>query len=1484
MDESSQQALWASQVLVDCLREAGDDVSTGFAAAEYILSTSIDSYDYPRNSSNQFLPKLTIAAAARDDLEYKRLRDSLPEDQRWKLDSKVALLQGGGVVHHPSEAPGLGVDINGVVADPKWAMQEHDERCKSEWQAREAARDERRRLTNKAVRSFRSKYKPLDRVRSLLKRAGATPSELRSLDRTRHELNTDKISEQEFERQYEEVMERIHLRIDEECLRDPEAGFPDQYAISSLAAFAVDRRGVSHRASGPDGGQFVPTGQEGPESAGESHQSRSATTASGTPGDSGGGGSVQGGPIPTGGGVESADTGSNFQQVDTAGQDQGIAPGNQTTGAIPDRTTDPVKLASAEKFNRRLRRYIDHFRSNNDNETAEWLEEIQEHVIKVGIEAAYEALGEEKRADIGKIAYKGSGEHEEDSDNTRYIRKYLARAGLYFQATDPLPGVQTMASHPIPESERHKYKPGDIIPGNTTFNDKLEESKHLPGLESTEDLDVIMGAPTSHITQDVITNLDKRYGKGKWIIKSYGDEAFAGFGIFFPERVQQLKQNANDTILGVNRGLKQLGLELARDEAGKLTGFTDGTQVSPFQTRDNHPVPNLPDGWNPIAAQNYIRRLGLVARRAETHLLGPKLPRSAEENLYNKFGVSLYRLGGKIAGVLDNAGSQRKFGTPEFERYKSELSPAKQEEIDRAIEGVENPVPEGSIRFMAQPAFETVGSSDLNRALGMTWGNSEEGRVHVVVRNGIAKAIPYGTLDSKSDGFPVIFHNDETRAMEKAAEDAIASYPESERKEGAVYGTDVIRVKGGWKVVEGNAAVEGGSSSWLEHNPLVMDAYVSHLVGRDPAHVQFVRNLLRDRMTNTRNMVNQPPGGVKLSTENQPRKPAGTPEGGRWTKYGEIEDEINTLKHGRLEVNYVLYKSEDIKGSTKLDLPNYWQEDYHSCGFVAALTVARHLKLGASAQDVLKAVRPSINYGVDRYKLKAALEKLGVEAKYKKNLTVEKLRELVEAGTAVIVSVWPEGWYSDHWTVVQGFDDEGVHLTNFGTSTLEEFEAEWSDMDMRGQGGSKEGIVCTIPPAALSAAFASVDQRGVEHRGKGDPRGGQFVHRGEGEADVVGSSSGGRSTPTPQTPQTPQTPKLPAGGTPLEETDVPGEQPEDAGEAPTLTQAGAESYDGDYTPDDVALIEALISFYPQEQQDIARRMMYGKTAYFDPLRGGQEVSTLLSLEGGDRGVYKKSSDEPELSAYGIPQGTYYKREVAAGVVAHMLGFGDLVPVTVPRKSQDTYGSMQSFVDNAQTAYEHGTDEDSEFGSDEDVARAALFDYIIGSEDRHSNNWMISSSETLTSPPSERPSSSTPQGGDIPETGEASPVVEIPPEGVEGLQSDRSTNKMVLIDNSLSFPLKHRALNFVHTQILNRAIKKNLPMPDVSKMAGVWSQVEAALTQSGLEPEAIVRTKQRFEWATGGGAKTLGDLQNPFEAANRSGKTIRDHMEHYGLLY
>lgn len=165
------------------------------------------------------------------------------------------------------------------------------------------------------------------------------------------------------------------------------------------------------------------------------------------------------------------------------------------------------------------------------------------------------------------------------------------------------------------------------------------------------------------------------------------------------------------------------------------------------------------------------------------------------------------------------------------------------------------------------------------------------------------------------------------------------------------------------------------------------------------------------------------------------------------------------VRAGRFRATYSAHRRKRIDGPA-LRLSNYWQEDYHSCGFLAAFTVAEFLHPeGISAAEVLGAVRPEFNSGTSRSRVVRGLAGVGVQATYCDFLTVFHLRDAVQAGIPVIVSVFPEEWAGDHWTVVQGFSSKRVYLTNHYSMSLDWFNYEW--IDSWGDGATTgAGLVC----------------------------------------------------------------------------------------------------------------------------------------------------------------------------------------------------------------------------------------------------------------------------------------------------------------------------------------------------------------------------------------------------------------------------------------
>ena len=200
---------------------------------------------------------------------------------------------------------------------------------------------------------------------------------------------------------------------------------------------------------------------------------------------------------------------------------------------------------------------------------------------------------------------------------------------------------------------------------------------------------------------------------------------------------------------------------------------------------------------------------------------------------------------GKVVGIKHSGGDEYRFGT---ERYEKTIGGEARRWADAAANASHHEkgamLPEGS--FMAQPAFPAVGISDADRAAGKTWHEKNEGRVHLVTRpDGSVEVVPHSTW-LKGGNLPVVFEDDDTRAMAAAAKEAIEKIPHEARK-GQVYAPDVMKTADGYRVVELNAQGDHNGSGYLHDNHFTIDAYTSYLTGRQPAHVAFVRDLLAKR-------------------------------------------------------------------------------------------------------------------------------------------------------------------------------------------------------------------------------------------------------------------------------------------------------------------------------------------------------------------------------------------------------------------------------------------------------------------------------------------------------------------------------------------------------------------------------------------------------------------------------------------------------------
>lgn len=849
--------------------------------------------DYPRDSSNRFLDKYRIAEAARDGTKLEELRSSLPDSEQPKLDHAIYCLHNEGIIHHPSENPGLGINLDGVIANSEWAS--YDISFK-EWQERDSLRTSKleeiqnfrnqirnissitkideelveagpKRALTRIKSAFKSHSDRWDELEKELSRVTTSNSDIHRVQRIRHKgtvvVNREisaykRFSNEESEEastnlttQFQEVVDEIdNLRdqlddafedaaehayetLERECLLDCQPQEP----LASSVSLAFDESKIKRDASG----KFAT------KSGSKTSKTTKPIETGKDDGDSskrGGQGADASSPDSTSESVESKTARPSSEKVskDREGTDQPSS--TETNRDAESNKPNRESREKLSKINKEMSRYASSFRKAGQKDVADWFKMLKSHINEAGTENALNSLSTIDTSNAvapipssEKVQYKGTGYFDESDNSVQFLKNYLDNVGIVLQTgATRNPDLKVISSAPIP-STIASAKEGDVIAKATNVTDKLEESKSLPGLESSEDIHKIVGEQVTQFTPEVLSKLDETYGKGKWIVKSYGDEAYAGFGVFFPQRIASIQQSSKQTLWDTNKKLKKLGYTLRRSDSGEVSGIADinTNQTYNFDSSELNTIKDIK-----------VKKLASIAAASAPQENGTILPVTPEQSLRQDYGV-LLRKGedGKVIGITDEDGAEVDINTPEWNKLIVESKGELPQTIGRAVAAADSSQGSDS-RFMVQPAFEAVGVSEADRARGLTFETSTEGRVHVTTNNGKASVIPYATLAGRKDAFPVVFKNDDIIAMEQAVQEAVDSLPEAERS-GQTYAPDVMKTKDGWRVVELNASVEGGQSLWLEENPFVIDAYVSHITGREPSHAQFIRQLLTDK-------------------------------------------------------------------------------------------------------------------------------------------------------------------------------------------------------------------------------------------------------------------------------------------------------------------------------------------------------------------------------------------------------------------------------------------------------------------------------------------------------------------------------------------------------------------------------------------------------------------------------------------------------------
>jgi hypothetical protein len=160
---------------------------------------------------------------------------------------------------------------------------------------------------------------------------------------------------------------------------------------------------------------------------------------------------------------------------------------------------------------------------------------------------------------------------------------------------------------------------------------------------------------------------------------------------------------------------------------------------------------------------------------------------------------------------------------------------------------------------------------------------------------------------------------------------------------------------------------------------------------------------------------------------------------------------------------------------------------------------------------------------------------------------------------------------------------------------------------------------------------------------------------------------------------------------------------------------------------DADLEHAAKPFVGATPEDYDKHLVSTPIEGMSKLGGGVSDTRVVYFDDGTKGVFKPDSGEAKGMRYAITDGKQSAREAGAWEVAKAAGMTDMVAPATIRTIDGEKGVVLDWQ-NGEVA--RSLPDVKAYDGNEDLARAAAFDYVIGNEDRHNGNWIVSDNGKL----------------------------------------------------------------------------------------------------------------------------------------------------------